>query len=140
MSDSHPPQDGQGPLGEPGESEGSAATPVPLPEQHANGAEAAATPPEELSRNATSTSRRAVIGAAFGASLVWAPKALAKTASTAPFSHAQEAEIRALIHDELAKLDLLHGPGRGPTGPTGPKGPGSTGPTGRTGPPGATGP
>lgn len=99
-------------------------------------------------------SRRAVVGAAFGASLVWAPEALAKTAKpkkkAATLSNVQRAEVKEIIHKELAALGLLNGPGKGATGSAGapgstgaagPTGPAEVGPTGPTGPLGGpTGP
>lgn len=87
------------------------------------------------------TSRRAVVGAAFGASLVWTPDALAKASKHhhSPLTKAQQAQVKQIVHDELAKLRLLHGPGKGPTGAAGPTGPAEAGPTGATGP-GGVGP
>jgi hypothetical protein len=94
------------------------------------------TPPEHKP-----TSRRAVMGAAFGASLVWAPDALAKASKHhhSPLTKAQEAQVKQIVHDDLAKLGLLHAPKEGPTGPAGPTGAAAAGPTGPTGP-GGVGP
>jgi hypothetical protein len=107
-------------------------------------------------------SRRAIVGAAFGASLVWAPDAVAKASkhkkhtTGSGLSNLQRAEVKEIIHNELAALGLTHGPGTGATGPKGatgpsgaqgstgsigPTGPSGVGPTGPTGPgTGATGP
>jgi hypothetical protein len=88
--------------------------------------------------------RRAVVGAAFGASLVWAPDALAKASKHhhSALTKAQQAEVKQIVQSELAKHGLLHGPKEGPTGPAGPTGPGGVGPTGpdETGPTGPAGP
>jgi hypothetical protein len=90
------------------------------------------------------TTRRAVVGAAFGASLVWAPDALAKASKHhhSALTKAQQAEVKQIVQNELAKHGLLHGPKEGPTGPAGPTGPDGVGPTGpdETGPTGPTGP
>ena len=97
------------------------------------------------------TSRRAVVGAAVGASLVWAPDALGKVKASIATEHdLTDAQIRKIVHEELARLGLLpkdvraliakelrHNVRTGPTGPRGSAGP--TGPTGQTGVPGQTG-
>jgi hypothetical protein len=102
------------------------------------GAGACADPPEQRI-----TSRRAIMGAALGASLLWAPDAVANVAGAMhkpALTDAQVKEVNELIHDALAKHGLLHGPKIGPTGPTGPSATGPTGPVGPTGPTGPTGP
>jgi hypothetical protein len=95
------------------------------------------------------TTRRAVVGAVFGASLVWAPDALAKAHKGSGKHGWTEKQIRAIVHDELRSHGLLKGPKRGLPGPQGIAGsigqPGSAGPTGPTGsiglgPTGPTGP
>ena len=52
------------------------------------------------------TSRRAIVGAAFGASLIWAPEALAK-ASDKRGGEVTERQVRAIVRDELHRLGLL---------------------------------
>jgi hypothetical protein len=90
------------------------------------------------------TSRRAVVGAVFGASLLWAPDALATAHKGSGRDDWTEKQIRAIVRDELRSHGLLHGPKRGPRGPQGTAGttgqPGSAGPTGSGGPTGPTGP
>jgi hypothetical protein len=107
-----------------------------------------------------------VVGAALGASLVWAPNALAKARQTVRYDLGGDItskEVRHIVHEELAGLHLLpedvrhlverlihrelrrhgllHGPKPGPTGPAGPTGPGGgSGPTGAAGAAGRTGP
>lgn len=116
------------------------------------------------------TSRRAVVGAALGASLAFAPDAVAKTAGSIRHEsgdselrqvvrdelanlHLLPTDIRklihALIHEELHKYGLLKGPGHGATGPSGatggvggvgPQGSAGLGPQGLGGPTGPQGP
>jgi hypothetical protein len=100
-----------------------------------------------------------VVGAALGASLVWAPEALAKS-QTVKSHKLTTADVRTIIQEELESFNLLGGPqtgragpagGPGPTGvagptgasgvgPTGPSGVGPTGASGAIGPTGPVGP
>ena len=82
-------------------------------------------------------SRRAIVGAVFGASLVWGPEALAKAGSALGDQDVTERQVRAIVHQELRRAGLRTGPRVGPTGPRGELG--KTGPTGGLGEPGFTG-
>ena len=114
---------------------------------------------QPTSGKSSPTSRRALVGAAFGASLVWAPEALAKAhrvvqtpqdwtrGQIEDIVHDELArlgllprDVRRLIHNELREHHLLHGPHSGPTGPAGRPGPtGAQGIAGGTGPTGSGG-
>jgi hypothetical protein len=109
------------------------------------------------------TSRRAVVGAALGASLAFAPDAVAKTTGSirhksgdSELRHVVREElanlhllptdvrklIHAVVHEELKKYGLLKGPEHGATGPSGatgghgPQGLAGLGPQGSAGPQG----
>jgi hypothetical protein len=92
----------------------------------------------EPAGSGATASRRAIVAAAFGASLIWPSNALASTHHRGTDRDVTEADVRRIVRDELRKLGLLKGPGRGPVGPTG--APGQIAATGPTGPSGATGP
>jgi hypothetical protein len=97
--------------------------------------------PSDEAEQSPPTSRRAIVGAAFGASLVWAPDALAKAGQSLHSGDLTEKQVRAIVRDEIRSLGLLKRPKRGPEGPRGHTGPaGGTGPVGPTGVVGPTGP
>jgi hypothetical protein len=105
---------------------------------------------EEAAADPDIASRRAIVGAALGASLVWAPDALGKARAAVAGGDITEADVRAIVRDEIRRLGLLKLPRHGPTGPRGPightghtgatGGAGSIGPTGTLGPTGTAGP